>query len=67
MESRGIPSMLLITEPFEPVVESFAPTVGMATYPAVTVPHPVSTLDDESLQKLATTIIDEALNRLTAP
>ena len=40
MESRGIPSMLLITEPFEPVVESFAPTVGMATYPAVTVPHP---------------------------
>ena len=47
-------------------VDCDAPTVGMASYPAVTVPHPVSTLDDESLQKLATTTIDEALSRLTA-
>ncbi len=66
MEARGIPSMLVITEPFRPVVEAFAPTVGMAEYPAVTVPHPVSTLDDEALQKLATTIIDEAVTRLTS-
>jgi len=66
MESRGIPSVLLITEPFEPVVESFAPTVGMASYPAVTVPHPVSTLDEESLQKLAAAVIGEVVVRLTA-
>jgi len=58
--------MLLITEPFQPVVESFAPTVGMASYPAVTVPHPVSTLDDESLRKLAAAVIDEAVARLIA-
>lgn len=57
--------MLLITEPFQPVVESFAPTVGVASYPAVTVPHPVSTLGDEALKKLATNIIDEAIGRLT--
>ncbi len=67
MEGRGIPSMLVITEPFQPVVDAFAPTVGMDAYPAVAVPHPVSTLDDEALQKLATTIIDQAVTRLTTP
>ncbi len=58
--------MLLITEPFEPIVRSFAPTVGMDDYPAVKVPHPVSCLDDDELRKLATTVIDEAVERLTA-
>ena len=57
--------MLVITEPFRAVVEAFAPTVGMDGYPAVTVPHPVSTLDDEALQKLATAVVDEAVTRLT--
>lgn len=64
MEALGVPSMLLITEPFEPIVASFAPTVGMAGYPAVKVPHPVSSLGDDDLRKLATTVIDEALERL---
>lgn len=66
MEALGVPSMLLITEPFEPIVGSFAPTVGMDDYPAVMVPHPVSPLDDDDLRKLAANVIDEALERLTA-
>ncbi len=65
MEARGIPAMLLVTEPFRAVVEAFAPTVGMAEYPTVTVPHPVSTLDDEALRKLASSVVDEAVTRLT--
>lgn len=64
MEALGVPSMLLITEPFEPIVASFAPTVGVASYPAVTVPHPVSSLGDDDLRKLASAVIDEALDRL---
>lgn len=64
MEALGVPSMLLITEPFEPIVGSFAPTIGMADYPAVSVPHPVAPLDDDDLRKLATTVIDEAVSRL---
>lgn len=66
MEALGIPAMLVITEPFEPIVASFAPTIGMDDYPAVKVPHPVSSLDDDDLRKLASTVIDEAVERLTA-
>lgn len=58
--------MLLITEPFEPIVESFAPTIGMSDYPSVSVPHPVAPLDDDALQKLAESVVDEAAERLTA-
>ena len=58
--------MLLITEPFVETVASFAPTVGVESYPAITVPHPVSSLDDDGLRKLATTVIDEAVERRTA-
>ncbi len=57
--------MLVITEPFLPIVASFAPTVGMDNYPAVAVPHPVATLDDDALRKLASNILDEAVDRLT--
>ena len=59
--------MLLITEPFQPIVEAFGPTVGVEDYPAVAVPHPVASLDDEDLRKLAATVIDEAEARLTEP
>lgn len=65
MEALGVPSMLLITEPFRPIVSSFAPTVGVEDYPAVTVPHPVASLGDDDLRKLAEGVIDEALERLT--
>jgi hypothetical protein len=57
--------MLLITEPFLPIVTAFGPTVGAPDYAAVAVPHPVSSLDDEELRKLASTVIDAAEARLT--
>ena len=59
--------MLLITEPFHPIVAAFGPTVGVPDYQAVAVPHPVSSLDDDDLRKLASTVIDEAQARLTSP
>lgn len=57
--------MLVITEPFASIVDSFAPTVGMASYDAVQVPHPVAPLDDDALAKLAAAVIDDAVARLT--
>jgi hypothetical protein len=65
MEALGVPSVLVITDPFEPIVASFAPTVGMDDYPAVKVPHPVAPLDDDGLRKLAGAVVDEAVERLT--
>jgi len=57
--------MLLITEPFQPIVKAFGPTIGVTDYPAVAVPHPVSSLGDDDLRKLASSVIDEAEARLT--
>ena len=67
MEAKGIPSTLIITEPFAPIVAGFAPTVGMDEYTAsIKVPHRVATMDDDDLRKLADSIIDEAIAHLTA-
>jgi hypothetical protein len=66
-EGLGVPAMLLITEPFIPIVAAFGSTVGVEDYPAVAVPHPVSSLDDDGLRKLASTVIDEAEARLIPP
>ena len=67
MEAKGIPSTLIITEPFAPIVAGFAPTVGMEEYTAsIKVPHRVSTMDDDDLRKLADSVIDEAVAHLTA-
>ncbi len=67
MEAKGIPSTLIITEPFAPIVAGFAPTVGMEEYTAsIMVPHRVSTMDDDDLRKLADSVIDEAIAHLTA-
>ncbi|MEM7286487.1 MAG: hypothetical protein AAF480_09070 [Actinomycetota bacterium] len=67
MEAKGIPSTLIITEPFAPIVAGFAPTVGMDEYTAsIKVPHRVATMDDDDLRKLAESVIDEAIAHLTA-
>jgi hypothetical protein len=67
MEALGIPTTLVITEPFASIVAAFAPTVGMVEYPAcIAVPHRVSTMDDDALRKLAGSIIDEAVACLTS-
>ncbi len=67
MEAHGVPTALIITEPFAPIVVGFAPTVGMAKYTgSIMVPHRVATMDDDDLHKLADSVIDEAIACLTA-
>lgn len=66
MEAHGIPTALVITEPFAPIVASFAPTIGMEEYTgAVMVPHRVATTNDKGLEKLAESIIEKVNDRLT--
>ncbi len=67
MEAHGIPTALVITEPFAPIVAGFAPTVGMEEYAgSIKVPHRVAQMDDDDLRKLADSIIDEAIACLIA-
>ena len=66
MEAHGIPTALVITEPFAPIVASFAPTVGMDEYTGtVMVPHRVATTDQDGLRELAESIIDDVRSCLT--
>jgi hypothetical protein len=43
-----VPASVVITEPFQGLVQSFAATLGLPAYHAVVVPHPVAsrTLDE---------------------
>lgn len=65
-EAKGIPSALIITEPFRPIVAGFAPTIGAAGFIGCEVPHPVSTQDDVSLQKIAKHVADAVVAQLSA-
>lgn len=67
LEALGVPAVLLITEPFWRICESFAPTIGAPGYGSiVSVPHPVSSKSDDELQKLALSVADEAARLLTS-
>lgn len=65
MERLGIPAALVMTEPFQRLATSFSVTLGMPGYPAVMVPHPVSTLTPEGLDKLADQVADQVAAHLT--
>jgi hypothetical protein len=63
-EQAGIPAVLIMTEPFQGLAARFAQNLGAPGYPAVSVPHPVATKDDETLDLLADKIADEVVARL---
>jgi hypothetical protein len=42
MESAGVPATVLVSEPFQGRVQSYAAKLGIPAYGVVVVPHPVS-------------------------
>lgn len=66
LEQLGVPAVVIITEPFVPMVSAFAASLGMAGYPAfVVLPHPVSSLDDSELRQIAATAAADVARHLT--
>ena len=65
LEARGVPTALVVTEPFVEVADRFAPTVGAPGYPSAAVPHPISSADDDDLNKYAAAVADEIADLLT--
>ena len=57
-ETRGIPAVVVITEPFKTTTEAMARMAGMAGYPYVMVPHPFSNLKQEQVNARAEDIAD---------
>lgn len=65
LERLGVPASLLMTDVFQGSVASFAASLGAAGYPTVVVPHPVSSRDDATLDRLARDAAPIARERLT--
>jgi hypothetical protein len=61
-EDRGIPTVLLCTEPFMNSARDHAEAFGSPDYEAVRVKHPLASLHPEEAQVRA----DEALKRVVA-
>jgi hypothetical protein len=64
MERLGVPAALLITEPFQEIVDSVSPTLGAESYPTAALPHPVSALGQPELAVLAKSVVDLVSSQL---
>jgi hypothetical protein len=64
-ERLGVPATVVITDAFVGHVARFADALGLPGYPALVVPHPVSSKDAEHLARLAAGMADAAVAQLT--
>jgi hypothetical protein len=64
-EQAGIPATVVITEPFQGLVASYATRLGAPGYACVVLPHPVSSRTDSELVTLANKSVASVLGLLT--
>jgi hypothetical protein len=55
-EKRGIPAVVIITEPFIPTAFAMAELAGMPGYPHAVIPHPVGSLSVVEVRRHADAI-----------
>jgi hypothetical protein len=65
LESRGVPVLLVVTEPFLPLVASLACEAGLGDYPVLALPHPVASKGPDELRRLVSERIDTAAALVT--
>jgi hypothetical protein len=59
LEALGVPSVLIHTDPFQGLVAEFGRSLGLASPPAVSVPHPISSRDTAYLTAVAAAAADQ--------
>lgn len=64
LEKAGIPTAAVITKVFVREAAYQADVCGMAGYRPIVVPHPTSHLPEDEINALATSIVDEVLDRI---
>jgi hypothetical protein len=65
-EARGIPTVAIGTEPFVDEAIEQAQLLGMPSYRALLIPHPIQLLTTEALHARADAIVERVVARLTA-
>lgn len=56
--------MGIITEPFIPTANTIGKVQGMPGFPFVTMPHPITSLDEEGMRERAQSALPKALSIL---
>ncbi|HEY7365802.1 MAG TPA: hypothetical protein VIE37_17035 [Methylomirabilota bacterium] len=64
-ESRGIPAVAIMTEPFVPGARAVAELNGLADYPFVVIGHPIANDRDDELRKKAEGVVTQIAALLT--
>lgn len=67
MESKGIPTAVIVTNEFAPMGEATARERGYDGLPLVVVPHPFDWLPREEVERIGESIVDEIAQVLTTP
>lgn len=66
LEKRGIPTVVICTEPFVTSADAMAALGGVPDYPYVVVPHPLGSRTMEQLRELAAQAAPDVLSILLA-
>ena len=64
LERAGVPTAAVITTAFVREADYQADTSGMRGFKPIVVAHPTSHLPEDQIKSLATSIVDEVLERL---
>jgi hypothetical protein len=59
IEKLGLPTAVVITEPFISSGKAVAVSHGIADYPFVVIPHPIAATETETLHHRAEQIVDQ--------
>ena len=66
LEKRGVPTVVICTEPFITSADAMAALGGVPDYPYVVVPHPLGSRTMEQLRELAAEAAPDVLSILLA-
>lgn len=66
LEKRGVPTVVICTEPFITSADAMAALGGVPDYPYVVVPHPLGSRTMEQLRDLAAAAAPDVLSILLA-
>ncbi len=65
MERRGVPAVVVCSEPFVPTAKMMAKLQGLPKFGFGVIPHPVGSLSREGVKDRAHLVIDAVLEILT--
>ena len=61
MEKLGVPSAVVVTEPFVSSARAMAVSHGVPDYPFVVMPHPIAATKTEKLRSWGDQIVDQVV------